>query len=109
MQLPQSSNAMDGRDLRSKREQAFKEIPKIPEKAEKPAQITVQVEKTVAKNGKRKRDSSEEVPTSPPRKVKVIRQNFTNCKLCNESFPTSRCEEDTKGYKQFCATCLALK
>ena len=109
MQLPQSSNAMDGRDLRSKREQAFKEIPKIPEKAEKPAQITVKVEKTVAKNGKRKRDSSEEVPTSPPRKVKVIRQNFTNCKLCNESFPTSRCEEDTKKYKQFCATCWALK
>ena len=71
------------------------------------------MEKTVAKNSKRKRDSNEEVsaelPSSPSRKVKVIRQNFTNCKLCNESFPTKRCEADSKKYKEFCATCWAFQ
>ena len=110
MQLPQSSTAMDGTDPKNKRKRSSEEDPEIPKKSQK---TTVKVEKTVAKNSKRKRDSNEEVsaelPSSPSRKVKVIRQNFTNCKLCNESFPTKRCEADSKKYKQFCATCWALK
>ena len=63
---------------------------------------------------KRKRDplkeiNGKETSTTVARTVKVGRQNFTHCKLCNDSFPTAKCDDNPKLNKQFCATCWALK
>ena len=97
MQLDQSSTAMDGTDPRNKRKRAFKEDPKIPVSAGETAPSTLKVRKTVA------------TVATTGKPIKVTRQNFTSCLLCNDSFPTEKCEKDTKKYKQFCATCWALK
>ena len=68
----------------------------------------------MASSPTRKRDplkeiNGKETSTTVARTAKVGRQNFTHCKLCNDSFPTAKCDDNPKLNKQFCATCWALK